>query len=90
MEEGHSGNLAAELAQPGRARDVGAEEEAAEHVPARHGGGDGTKGDAWQVGGRGWGARSLLVALHPARALAPTVAPLGALHVELLIAETLC
>lgn len=54
------------------------------------GGGDGTKGDAWQVGGRGWGARSLLVALHPARALAPAVAPLGALHVELLIAETLC
>lgn len=52
--------------------------------------GDGTKGDAWQVGGHGWGARSLLVALHPARVLAPAVAPLGPLHVELLIAETLC
>lgn len=42
------------------------------------------------TGGHGAdGAHSLLVALQPAQPLAPAVAPLGPLHVELLVAEAL-
>lgn len=49
-----------------------------------------TGGGSWHpAGDTGDEAHSLLVALQPAQTLAPAVAPLGPLHVELLIAEAL-
>lgn len=49
-----------------------------------------TGGGSWHpAGDMGDEAHSLLVALQPAQTLAPAVAPLGPLHVELLIAEAL-
>lgn len=49
-----------------------------------------TGGGSWHpAGDMGDEAHSLLVALQPAQTLVPAVAPLGPLHIELLIAEAL-